>query len=209
MTRSNHVLRATRRLGLCAALVLAAAIALAACGDDDDQGSSAAQGPRLAEQWAGTVTGTDSYISVFTLDNGETGAYLADGDEIAVLALGTLEEGALDLESEDGTTVTGTAEGDAASGTVTLNGKDYEFEAAAATGDAGWYRARAEVDGEPVAAGYIVLADGSQRGAVRKGDEVVAAPELDVANPTIEANGVGALTLLPVADFVIEEGGIS
>jgi hypothetical protein len=199
-------------------VVLAVALIGAGCGDGDDSDPSADDaaaaetteaGPTLADQWAGTVEGTDSYISVFTLSDGQTGAYVADGDQIAVLALGTLTDGELALSSEDGAEVTGTAAGDSAEGTVTLEGEDYAFSAEAATGDAGWYRARTEVDGQPVAAGYIVLADGSQRGAVRLGDEVIGAPELDTSDPTIEVDEVGELTLLPVAEFVIEEGGIS
>jgi hypothetical protein len=197
-----------RKLAWLLALAIAGLVAIG-CGDDDDEGTTEAAGPKLAEQWAGTVDGTDSYISVFTLDDGQTGAYLADGKQIAVLALGTLEDEQLDLRSEDGATVTGTAAGDAASGTVTLEGKQYSFGAEQTSGDAGWYRGRTEVDGEPVAAGYIVLNDGSQRGAVRRGERVIAAPELDTSDPVIEAPGVGTLEVLPVAEFVVEEGGIS
>jgi hypothetical protein len=204
-------MRATRTISwIFAALAIVVALAMAGCGGDDDSDSDQTRsGPRLADQWAGTVEGSGSYISVFTLDNGQTGAYLADGKQIAVLALGTLEDGRLSLESEDGTKVAGTASGDSASGTVALDGQEHSFAAQRATGDAGWYRARATAGGEPIAAGYIVLADGSQRGAVRQGDKVIAAPQLDVSDPTIEVPGVGALSLLPVADVVIKEGGIS
>jgi hypothetical protein len=193
------------------ALIAAGALVGGCGGDDDDETgtepSQAQQGPRLADQWAGRVTGTESYISVFTLDDGQTGAYLADGREIAVLALGSLEDGELDLEAEDGTTVTGSADG-TATGTVVLNGREYDFTAERATGEAGWYRVREVVDGQQIAAGYIVLADGTQRGAVRRGDEVIGAPELDPGDPTVQVEGVGSLTLLPVAEFVIQEGGI-
>jgi hypothetical protein len=144
----------------------------------------------------------------FTLDDGQTGAYLADGKKVAVLALGSLQDGELVLGAEDGTTVTGTTDG-IASGTVNLQGEDYSFYAKRATGDTGWYLARTEVDGEPVAAGYILRADLTQRGAVRRSEKVIASPELDPADPTIKVKGVGKLEILPVAEFVTKEGGVS
>jgi hypothetical protein len=195
-------------------VILTAITALAAvsCGGGEAAApggtTGAEEGPRLEEQWAGTVEGTDSYISVFTLTDGQTGAYLADGDQVAVLALGSLEGGELSLEAEDGTTVTGTANGEVI-GTVELEGTEYDFAAETATGDAGWYRARTEAEGETITAGYILLPDGTQRGAARRGDEVLAAPELDPDDPVIEVPGVGPLTLLPVAEFVIQEGGLA
>jgi hypothetical protein len=192
------------------ALATASALVVG-CGDDDDEttaeATQAQQGPRLADQWAGKVEGTDSYISVFTLDDGQTGAYLADGKKVAVLALGSLEGGQLSLAAEAGTTVTGSVDG-TATGTVLLNGKEYDFTAQRASGEAGWYRVRKVVDGEQISAGYILLADGTQRGAVRRGEQVIAAPELDPADPTVQVEGVGSLTLLPVEQFVIQVGGI-
>jgi hypothetical protein len=193
------------------ALASLAAVAAVACGGEEAAapgGTGTEEGPRLEKQWAGTVEGTDAYISVFTLTDGQTGAYLADGDQIAVLALGSLEGGELSLQAEDGTTVTGTAN-DEVIGTVELEGTEYDFGAETATGEAGWYRARTEVEGETITAGYILLPDGTQRGAARRGDEVLAAPELDPDDPLIEVPGVGDLTLLPVAEFVIQEGGLA
>jgi hypothetical protein len=203
-------------------LAMSLALMSAGCGDggDDEEATTATsttqpattrapEAPRLADQWAGSVQDTNSYISVFTLTDGQTGAYLADGDRTAVLALGTLTGGQLALQARDGTRVTGNVSGDQVQGTVTLQGRDHAFRAVRATGEAGWYRARQPVGGETVAAGYIVLADGTQRGAVRRGDAVLATPRFDPKYPTIEVEGVGTLTLLPVRQFVEREGGIA
>ena len=194
-----------RRLLLGAAVLLA--LLAAACGDDES--SSAAGGPALAEQWAGAVEGTDAYVSVFTLDDGQAGAYVADGADVAALVLGTTEDGSIDLRPGGGVEVVVEGGGDEVSGTVTLDGEAHPFSAAASSGAAGWYRVRTEVDGDLISAGYIVLADGSQRGAVRRGDEVIAAPELDTADPVVDVEGIGSLRLLPVADFVEQERGLA
>jgi hypothetical protein len=178
-----------------------------ACGDDP--GSSNDSGPVLAEQWAGPVEGTDAYVSVFTLDDGQAGAYVADGADVAALVLGTTEDGSIDLRPSDEVEVVVGGGGGEVSGTVTLDGEPHPFTAAASTGAAGWYRVRTEVDGDLVSAGYIVLADGTQRGAVRRGDEVIAAPELDTTDPVVDVEGVGTLRLLPVADFVEQERGLA
>jgi hypothetical protein len=174
---------------------------------EEPQATEAAR-PRLADQWAGRVEGTNAYISVFTLDDGQAGAYLADGQRIATLVLGRIENGMLDLEPARGTTVTGTAQGDMVQGTATIDGSQYAFSAERATGTAGWYRGRATIAGQAVAAGYIILADGSQRGAVRRGEQVLATPTFDPGNPEIQVEG-GSVTVRPVAEFVEQEGGLS
>jgi hypothetical protein len=67
---------------------------------------------RLASQWAGKVEGTDAYISVFTLNNGQAGAYLADGADIATLVRGTRTGGVIDLRPNEGTDVTASVAGE-------------------------------------------------------------------------------------------------
>jgi hypothetical protein len=174
----------------------------------DKRETSEAARPRLADQWAGRVEGTNAYISVFTLDDGQAGAYLADGQRIATLVLGRIDNETLDLEPARGTTVAGTVRGDMVDGTATIDGAQHPFSAQKATGTAGWYRGRATIGGQAVAAGYIILADGSQKGAVRRGEEILATPTFDPANPIIEVEG-GSVTVRPVAEFVEQEGGLS
>jgi hypothetical protein len=184
-----------------------------ACGGDGDGGapqSPQAVGPRLADQWAGRVDGTDAYISVFTLDNGDTGAYLANGRDIAALVLGTIEAGSLRLRpvAEGEINVQGTVADAQVTGTVTISGEENPFTADRASGEAGWYRGRTLAGGKLVTAGYILLDDGTQKGAVRQGDKVLGAPTFDPSKPTIQAGGI-SVDILPVAEFVEREGGLA
>jgi hypothetical protein len=191
-----------------AGIVLVGLAAACGGGNGGTQPSPQAQGPRLADQWAGRIDGTDSYISVFTLNNGETGAYLANGKDVAALVLGTIQGDALQLSPAGDVSVEGTVSGDQVTGTATIGGEEHSFTADRATGEAGWYRGRTSENGELVTAGYIILADGTQKGAMRRGDEVLGAPTFDPANPTIEAGGV-SVDVVPVAEFVEREGGLA
>jgi hypothetical protein len=204
-----------KRVWLAAVLAVGVALAAAGCGDDDGSGdtgdrsesTAAEERVSLADQWAGTIEGTNAYISVFTLDDGQAGAYLADGADIATLLLGAVDDDviSLSLSPADRTTLTANVAGDEVTGTATLDGGDYAFTAERATGDAGWYRGRTSADGETVAAGFIVLGDGSFRGAVRRGDEVIANPDFDPSDLVLDVPGVGELEVLPVAKFVEQE----
>jgi hypothetical protein len=168
------------------------------------------QAPALANQWAGRIEGTDTYISVFTLNNGQTGAYLANGKDIAALLLGSIIQGSLRLRpfEEIDISVDGTVAESKVDGTVTIRGKKHPFTADRATGYAGWYRGRTTANGQLVTAGYILLADGTQKGAIRQGDKVLGAPAFDPTKPTIQAGGV-SVDILPVAEFVKQEGGLA
>jgi hypothetical protein len=98
--------------------------------------------------------------------------------------------------------VTATVHGSDVAGTVTLDGVAHDFTATRSTGDGGWYRGLKTVQGERLAAGFIVLGDGSARGAIRLGDEVVATPDFDPGDLTLEVPGGGTIKVLPVARFV-------
>jgi type II secretory pathway pseudopilin PulG len=167
--------------------------------------SSAGKRIRLADQWAGEVEGTDAYISVFTLSNRRAGAYLADGADIATLVLGKRTGSTIDLRPTEGTEVTATVDGATVTGTVTIDGSEYDFTAERSTGDGGWYRGRKTSGGETVAAAFIVLEDGSYRGAIREGDEVIATPDFDPGDLTLDLPEGGTIKVLPVAAFVKKE----
>ncbi len=160
---------------------------------------------RLADQWAGPIEGTEAYISLFTLNNKRAGAYLADGADIATLVLGKRVGDELDLRPTEGTSVTATIDGDTVTGTVEFDGAEYPFTAEESTGDGGWYRGRKRIDGATVAAGFIVLEDGTYRGAIREDDEVVATPDFDPDDLTLDLPDGGTIKVLPVAAFVKKE----
>lgn len=160
---------------------------------------------KLADQWAGAVEGTDAYISLFTLNNAQAGAYLADGADIATLVLGKRKGKALNLRPTDGTTVTAALDGDTVTGYVTIDGTDYAYTAERSTGDGGWYRGRKGSGAQLISAGFIVIADSTYRGAIREGGEVVATPDFDVDQLTLDVPSGGTIKVLPVAAFVKKE----
>lgn len=195
-------------------VVLAAGLTLLASAPGQawasDAGHETASAPakkrvKLADQWAGKVQGTNAYISLFTLNNGQAGSYLADGADIATLVLGKRTGAQLELRPTGSTTVTANVAGSTVDGTVTLNGTSHSFTADRASGSAGWYRGRKKDHGDTIAAGFIVLADGSFRGAIRRGDRVVANPAFDPSHLVLRVPGDGKLKVLRVADFVKKE----
>ncbi|MFN2506068.1 MAG: hypothetical protein ABR540_17910 [Acidimicrobiales bacterium] len=78
-------------------------------------------------------------------------------------------DGAVDWTSRDGARLRGPIADDEPIGTVALSpgGPLHPFEAPAVTAPAGLYRAWGDVDGQPALGGWVVLADGRQRGGVR------------------------------------------
>jgi hypothetical protein len=126
-----------------------------------------------AEPWDNTWVGevTDSWFIGITVadaygsDPRETTVYLCDNDRGIVLnGEFPADEDTTSL-SNDEAEVELTLIDDEITGTVSINGQDPEsFDAEAATDDAGVYVAATEVDEVEVAARWIVLADGRQRG---------------------------------------------
>lgn len=109
-------------------------------------------------------------------------AYLCDGADVSVWLHGSLEGSDATLRA-DTAMLEVTLAGDRAYGSVSLDGDAARvFAAEAATDEAGLYRPE-----EPdVRGGWIVLADGRQRGAMRAGGGVAENPTLSL--PTLEAD---------------------
>lgn len=198
------------RRGMMAAVALAA-LALAACGGDggDAGGADGGKGAAVEGTYVGTVEGTEAYIAL--VSDGETVAgYLCDGEQVSVwLDQVEVADGGAELLNRDGETVgEATFEGDQATGEVTVDGEAHPFTAEVATGDAGLYGGTQGERGEPgfVEAGWIVLPDGSQRGATNfidpHADDIVIqpAPNLQPGAGSVSIPGQGAV--LRVQKFV-------
>lgn len=134
------------------------------------QGGGVPQVP--VRHFAGAVDGTDAFIA-FAMDGSKTLAYVCDGETVAEWYHGpAATQGPLALvPTAPGTDLVITAElvGGAVAGSVRLPGDDtdHTFSAQPATGGAGLYRATGEKDGSRYVGGWIQLAGGEQRGAVR------------------------------------------
>jgi hypothetical protein len=172
-----------QRLCLHAILLLAgAALLLAAgCGGDGD-GSASDQPPQgLA---AGRVEGSEAFIA-FVAKDGELAAYVCDSDTIAEWFRGPIEGNTVELQSEGGASLTAELSADGVTGTFTPSGGEpLAFTASPAGEGAGLYRAEGTVEGEELLAGWIVLPDGEQRGSLKRGGSVQAAPTLNPSNLT-------------------------
>ncbi len=114
----------------------------------------------------------DLYIAIIPreADDGdgvqEVAAYLCDGLEVVAWLTGQVSDGQGTLTAGD-IQVEIESLADEVRGTVTVAGGAPEaFTAVEVEGDAGFYQADAEVDGTRHLGRWIVLEDGSQRGAI-------------------------------------------
>lgn len=135
---------------------------LAACGRD--QASASPSGSLV-----GIVEGTDAFIALVPQENNGLVAYICDGQTISVWFRGERNENAVDLTAANGAQLQANLENDAAAGTITLaDGQSHAFTASLASGEAGLYRAEEAFEGSDYVGGWIVLNDGTQRGAINR-----------------------------------------
>jgi hypothetical protein len=168
--------RIRRTLLLPAALV--GLLMFASCGGDDDSAStgSTSAGPAAKGVFVGKAGDSGAYVALVS-DGKEVTGYVCNGTpdtkaaDIAWLWLKptSVAAGKATLENRKGETVGTVSFSDgAASGKVTIGGQEQSYSAKLAKGDAGLYRATKGEWDTPgsIEAGWIVLADGTQRGAL-------------------------------------------
>lgn len=190
------------------AVVLAVGVALAGCGGGDDGGSasvaSQATGPVAPKgTFVGKVDGSDAYIALVS-DSKRLLGYVCDSRLVSGwLDVAVIRDGTAILSSRGGK-VLGQASfsADAVSGELMIGGARRSFSATPASADAGLYRAARikRQDGTlskgEIELGWIVLPDGTQRGAINTGTTgtvlVRAAPRLDPSVTNISVNVSGS-----------------
>lgn len=156
--------------------VLLAAIAVGACGTDEEL-SEGQVAESEARPLVGTYVGTvpDATYIALNSDGTQVGGYLSDGRHVSIwLGTSDIDDGRAELVARQdsarlGEVILGPQN---ASGTVEIAGRQHSFSAAPATGEAGLYR---KVEGAPGAPGFeetgwIVLNDGSELGATNLAD---------------------------------------
>jgi serine/threonine-protein kinase len=128
-------------------------------------------------------------------------AYVCDGHNVGEWYHGTAKAGKLDLTGARGARLTVTYRDASAAGYAMADGRRYRFSAPALHGRYGLYESTAVVHGTRVKAGWIVLPDGYQVGAMQSSPaatvpSVTPAPELDLATGTAQYDGVVLIATL-------------
>ncbi len=195
-------------------VLVAASAALVACGDDDEDGGQARENrPAVSKgTFVGKVGGTDAYVALVS-DGKRVIGYVCDSKRVSSwIDVSTVRDGKAMLISRAGDPLgEATVSADGVSGEVTVGGERRSFSAARASGEAGLYRAARAVrkDGElragEVEVGWVVLADGSQRGVFGVGTKtgtpmVNAAPRLAPNATNVSVPISARPTSLPVTN---------
>jgi hypothetical protein len=201
------------------------------CSDDDSAGSADSAGTagsggastttteaggvaeRLTGSYVGTVEGSDAYVAIVVAEDGGAVAFVTDGGESVDFLDGFVDgEGAvlandggaeLKVNFTEGTTTDEPSRPVVLSGTFVRPDSDpLRYAAGATEAPAGLYRAvQSFADGE-YQGSWVVLPDGSQRGAVRRYETPLPPGSvdtvLDLADPASLAVEVPGGVLHPI-----------
>jgi hypothetical protein len=191
------------------ASLIVLSLVLAGCGSDRPDASSGASPGAGTRTYVGTAQGTAAFVAV-VVDGTRAFAYVCDG--VPADPVGTVPSVQAWFNGpSDGKTVNVKQPAgqlqlrltDAGmTGTVTLtDGREVPLAGRAVAGDAGLYRAEAEGSGGKAVAGWILAADGQQRGGV--GGEgsftkLSGTRVLDLAQPTFSIQGLATARIAKV-----------
>jgi hypothetical protein len=153
------------------------------------------------DTFVGKVDGTNAFIAVVKLQK-QVIAYVCDGTPGGVIISkwfqGTLKDGQLDAKATDGSSLTGTLTGKTLNGSVSISGALRAFGSTDVPSPAGLWLTVGAGDFDEIAnvreqrlpfenldllrVGWIVLPDGSQRGAINKKTGTVIAEPVNTSN---------------------------
>lgn len=199
-----------RRSSLVAVLVVLAVGLLAGCGTSESNGTSAPPTATTTRTYVGTAGGTEAFVSV-VLDGSRALAYICDGVPADPSGSPPTIQGWFNAPSDGGVVDAQQPlghlqlqfAGSDMSGTLTLtDGRILSLGGRMVEGDGGLYRAEAAgPEGEAVA-GWILAADGQQRGGVgvQSGGttKISGAPVLTLAQPTFSVQGLATARIAKV-----------
>jgi len=188
--------RITRAL---AAVALAGLVVGATAGS---AGAAPAKAKTVSGTFVGTVSGTDAYVGVVAAKAKSGGsravlAYVCDGQQRADWFTAKVTGNHATLKAKNGDRLTVALTTSQASGTLTLaDGTRQAFTATPGARPAGLYQAVTKTSGKQYLGGWVLLPDGTQRGAIKLATSVVANPTLSFTNPisTFNVPGVGSVT---------------
>ena len=203
MNNLSRVRRAVAR-----SLLGVALLSFAACGDDGSD-ETADPAPAAARTYVGTAQGTAAFVAV-VYDGSRALAYVCDGvpgdpagttPTIQAWFNGSSDGAVVNVTQPEAQLALRLTETEM-SGTVTLaGGRSLPVTGRSVTGDAGLYRAEASGAGARAVAGWILAADGQQRGGV--GGEgslpkLSGARVLNLSQPTLSLQGLATARIAKV-----------
>jgi len=146
--------------------------------------------------YAGRVGGGGGSVAV-SIHGSQAIAYVCNGSTVEAWFKGTAVNGVLIMTGKNHSHFSAIYDFGKVTGDVLAHGTDYSFSVPVVRKPSGLYRATAVVRGATIKAGWIVLSDGTQVGALEPDADsseppATEAPALDVATGTAQA---GDLTL--------------
>jgi len=157
-------------------VILLASLLLTACGGVAEP---------VSGSFVGKVDGSDAFIAIILHTDGTVTAYVCDSASISAWFKGSVDGSSLDLTNASDARLTADLAPDSFTGTFTPSGNSpLTFSVTKADQPSGLYRGEDTVDGVDLVAGWIVLPNGDQRGAVSGGGKTVAAPTFNTATRT-------------------------
>lgn len=149
--------------------------------------------------FVGPVEGSEAFVAL-SIVSGEVMAYVCDGHETATWLRGTVTDGDLALTA-DGMRLRALQTEQGFAGTLTLETRSHAFTVTPAMRGGGFYRAAETIAGLGYVGGWILLNDGSQRGALKRDGAIIATDALDPSAPTVSVLS-GSLQAQPVEAFL-------
>jgi hypothetical protein len=144
--------------------------------------------------YAGRVGGGGGSVAL-SIHGTQVIAYVCNGSTVEAWLKGTANGGRLAMTGKNRARLTASYASGKITGDVVAHGTDYSFSVPVVNKPSGLYRATAVVRGATVKVGWIVLADGTQVGALEEDSDsaapsAVEAPKLDTATGTARAGNL-------------------
>jgi len=146
-------------------LILLFAVALVAC---QSAGTPSSSQPA---NYAVQLPNSEAFVGI-AITGQDIVAYVCDGTDTSTATVsewfkGSLSGNSFDLTSNSGARLSGTLSTGAIEGAFSLaNGESLAFRASQVGNEAGLFRSEETFDGNNYVAGWIILADGQQRGSI-------------------------------------------
>ena len=195
-----------------AALLAVAGIVLVACDSSESNETTARPTSETVRTYVGTAQGTEAFVSV-VFDGARALAYVCDGvpgdptgtaPTIQAWFNGSSDGTTVDVQASAGRLQLQLTESNMA-GTLTLpDGRSVSVSgrSVAADGDAGLYRAEASGAGGSAVGGWILAADGQQRGGVGIDNggttKISGVRVLSLSQPTFSPQGLASARIAKV-----------